>query len=134
MTGAELAARVTAARAARGDFERQKQDTPMRLGSGPAWQVWAERLSAELGGLLDALTLPASDSAATGINLDGSATLSPADVLVVIGAVRDGIAFRGSIVGRCRRCGPGIPCESHQGDSADLGLYQGLAYRLGDDR
>ncbi len=55
MSAAELAARVTAARAAAGDFGREVDDYTERDGSRPDWQAWAFRLQLELSQLLGEL-------------------------------------------------------------------------------
>jgi hypothetical protein len=55
MTGPELAARITAARAALGDFRHEAQTYIDQDRPAPHWQEWAFRLGGELGALLEAL-------------------------------------------------------------------------------
>lgn len=54
MSGAELAARITAAQAALGDFRRFEAEAARE---GPAswadWAMWAGRLAAALGSVLE---------------------------------------------------------------------------------
>lgn len=64
MSGAELAARITAAAAAHGDFERETHEYALQAGPEPRWPVWAPRLSTVLGALLDELGTPAGTGTA----------------------------------------------------------------------
>jgi len=53
VTGAELAARRTAASALRADFKRESYAYAMENGPVPDWVTWAQRLSLALAGLLE---------------------------------------------------------------------------------
>lgn len=61
----ELAARLTAAGAVLGDFQREGLDA-LAPGPEPDWASWAHRLGAELRGLLDVLGHAADADAGTG--------------------------------------------------------------------
>ena len=75
------------------------------------WQSWAAELAAQVRWLLEAT--PASAAAPA-----GQATLSPADVLTVLGALRDGARWN----------------DYPPGDPAAAARYRSLARSLGDDR
>lgn len=116
MSAPELA-EVTAARAYLADYRRQVRED---YGRGPLpWQELAMRLAQHLGYVLDALSAqmprPRADGSvgATCVLLDGSAMLSPADLLAVLGALR-------------------VAAEA--GDTADRYAYLACARALGDDR
>lgn len=70
MTGAEFGARITAARALRGDFEHETREYTLQGSREPHWAAWAPRLSTALGALLDELGAPADGAAAPGNPLD----------------------------------------------------------------
>jgi hypothetical protein len=71
---------------------------------------------------------------ATGVAPDGSATLSPAGLLVALGALADGVALHGARIGRCPACSPGRVCDRYEDSAAALASYRSLARALGDDR
>ena len=53
MTGAELAARITAAAAVLGDFRRAEVADADWNGQAMPWATWADRLASMLGAVLD---------------------------------------------------------------------------------
>ncbi len=123
MTGAEMAARMTSARAVLSDFERA---TGVGVGWRD-WQVWAQRLGQHLQFVLDAprgLRVARVDGsqAASRARVDDSALLSPADLQIVLGALSDAAEYRGHSHG------------SRDRYRAQATAYRALAYRLGDDR
>ncbi|HWG62539.1 MAG TPA: hypothetical protein VG253_12575 [Streptosporangiaceae bacterium] len=80
MSGAELAARVTAAAAVLADYQREAAAADV---AGRA--MWGARLADTLGYLLAGLAQPAS----AGVLPDGSAWLTAADVGTVLGALHE---------------------------------------------
>jgi len=119
VSGAELAARITAASAARADFERQRRAFARGDGPRPEWADWAVRLSATVGQLVACLADPAARSAgSTGVGPDGWAAVAPADLGVVAGALYDAAACH----------------DRHGGDPAAVAAYRRLGRALGDDR
>lgn len=119
MTGADLAARITAAAAVRADFERERQAFATGAGPRPEWADWAVRLSATAGQLLavvdDAATMA---PAATGLSPDGSAVVAAADVPVVTGALADAVMCH----------------DAHGDDRAVIPAYRRVGHALGDER
>jgi len=75
----------------------------------------------------------------TAVQRDGSAVLAPADLLDVLGALADAIAYRAERAGAycldcaCRERETG-PCEFHADDLAQAAAYRAAAERLGDYR
>jgi hypothetical protein len=120
----EVRARRTLAAVIFADFTREAQ------GSAKVdWLVWANRLGHALGGLLAALdaadapaggreAFAAAAFASSGVAPDGSARLSPGDLLTVLGALEDGAEWAGAVA--CR--------------GEDAAAYRALARSLGDDR
>ena len=116
---AELDARRVAAAAVLADFAAEDAKAAHGPFGGTDWAAWAFRLAAELGsvlGQLDAGQAPAARvaPAATGVLLDGSAWLTHADMLTVLGALHEA-------AGATRQ--PGMASQ-----------YAAVAWRLGDDR
>jgi len=116
---AELDARRVAAAAVLADFAAEDAKAGHGPFGGTDWAAWAYRLAAELGsvlGQLDAEQAPAARvaPAATGVLLDGSAWLTHADMLTVLGALHEA-------AGATRQ--PGMASQ-----------YAAVAWRLGDDR
>ena len=121
MSGAELAARITAARAALGDFRQAGLDALADPSPKwePDWASWAHRLAAELRGLLDR---PAA-----------AAALDAAALSIVFGALDDAAAYREHRGGaECSRCDahPAGLCEDHGEDMARAAGYRALAREL----
>jgi hypothetical protein len=115
--GAELAARRTAAAAARGDFEREWHNYSMQGGAEPAWQVWAQRLSESVASLLDA---PAE------------ARLALHQPVVLVQALADAIEYRtpGADCADCDASPAGL-CQDHAEDLDKTDAYLALARVLG---
>lgn len=65
---------------------------------------------------------------------DGSMTISPDDAPLVLAALAHAIAYLGTRIGTCRRCGPGVPCSGHGRDYAQANAYRSLGRSLGDGR
>jgi hypothetical protein len=115
---AELDARRTAAAAAVADYRWE-----VRHHSGsPDYAVWADRLAAAAESLLSGQ--PAAPRrridgsiAASGVLPDGSASISRADLVIVLSALSDAAHFRHA-----------------RGNTDDAVTYQALSFRLGDDR
>lgn len=122
MTGAEAAARRTAATAVLADFRRELDTAPS---SSPPGREWMLRLAEALSSLLEA------PAVATGLLADGSAIVAPADLPSVLAALSDAIARKGPAIGRCPACRPGRPCPVHQGDAAHVAAWKAIATRLG---
>ena len=124
MSGAELAARITAASAARADFERQRRAFARGDGPRPEWADWAVRLSATVGQLVAWLADPASRPAgSTGVGPDGWAAVAPADLGVVVGALYDAAACHDGHGGDRAAAAGGTP-QTRRGArrGGDLGL------------
>jgi hypothetical protein len=116
VSGAELAARITAAAAALGDFRRAEAADATWEGPAAPWATWAGRLAAELGSVLD-----------------GQAPALDAGQLVTLGQVLgDAIAHR-EPCGSCVDCddSPAGLCEDHAEDLDRCDAYGLLAKALG---
>ncbi len=118
MTGEELAARVTSARAALGDFRREGLDA-LASGPEPDWASWAHRLAAQLAWLwlVDALAV----------------TLDAAQLETVLDALDDAVELRHGIGGReCADCDahPAGLCEDHAADLGRADRYAATARQL----
>lgn len=125
----EVAARRTLAAVILTDFDRESAEFSA---GGPVldWLRWAHSLASALRGLLQALAeadVPpggreafqaAAIGAGSGVAPDGSARLSPADLLVVLGAL-DLAAAWGARTGE---------------RAADIAAYRRVSRALGDDR
>lgn len=105
MSGAELAARITAARAVRGDFEHETHEYAQGYGGVPRWAFWAPRLSAGLGALLDELGAPAAGPVA------------PVNPLDVPGRLEDHLGTLGLAL--ARRTWPGDGGKAAAADAVD---------------
>jgi hypothetical protein len=108
-TPAELAARLTLARAIAADYARQARGEGQDV--RPDWYSWAARLHTALVGILAALEALASGPGITG------APIALADVGTVRAALIDGAAYRQDI-----------------GDYSQAGAYRRVSRSLGDDR
>jgi len=143
-TGAELAARRTAAAAALTDFHRW-----IRGETIPGdWQTWAARLAAEVGSLLEQMgagDAVAANGHVTRINplpgshvrVDGVAEIIPEDVGTVLGTLSDAAGFLEERGGHwCEDClaHPAGVCEDHGQDLDYATRYRALGRALGDDR
>jgi hypothetical protein len=124
----EVAARRVLAASVLADFDREASDFAAG-GRVPDWLMWSHRLGSALGGVLGALSaaepppggreaFQAAAIASSGVAPDGSARLSPADLLVVLGALDDAVSWA-TIVG---------------GREADTVAYRRVSRALGDDR
>jgi hypothetical protein len=147
-TGAELAARRTAATAVLADFGRYDRGEVSNAGGIFDWSTAAHRLAAELRSLLE--QLGAEDAAranghVTRINplpgshvrVDGVAEIIPEDVGTVLGALSDAAGFLEERGGQwCEDCNthPAGVCEDHGQDLEYSGRYRSLGRALGDDR
>lgn len=124
----EVGARRVLASAVLGDFTREAQAFADG-GQVPDWLAWSHRMAQALGGLLNALQAAqvppggreafqaAATGAGSGVAPDGSGRLSPADLLVVLGALEDGAAWARIVGGR----------------DEDAAAYRALSQALGDD-
>jgi hypothetical protein len=124
----EVGARRTLAGVVLTDFDRESADFSAG-GRVPDWLAWSHRLAQALGGLLAALeraevppggreAFQAAAVASSGMAPDGSARLSPADALIVLGAL-DLAAAWGARAGE---------------RAADLAAFRRVSLALGDDR
>jgi hypothetical protein len=113
-SAAELAARRTAAAAVLADFRTDLASAP--LTSPPPMTTWALRLASVLGDVL-AATTPIIAPAASHVRADRSAYLTPADLMTMLGALDDAVAWR-----------------EHIGLHTKVPSYRALSRRLGDDR
>ena len=114
MSGAELAARITAAAAVLGDY----RSDAARPGDGTDWQSWAYRLASMLGAVLD---------------VAGQAPALTPQQLVVLGqALTDAIEYRtpGADCADCDASAAGL-CEDHAADLDKTDGYLALAHDLG---
>lgn len=119
MMPAELAARITAASAARADFERQRRAFARGDGQPVEWADWAVRLGQLLGQLLEIAAVPAARPAgSTGVGPDGWAAVAPADVPVIARALAEAATCH----------------DRHGGDPSAVPAYRRLGRALGDDR
>jgi hypothetical protein len=132
---AELADRRNAAAAVLADYQREVAAILRTPGIDPEWSLWASRLAAAVCQLLEfADDQGASLRAATFVLPDGSATLSPADLDTVLGALADSAGwheYRASLT--CPDCdvSPDGLCDEHA-QALDLaGIYGSVARRLG---
>jgi hypothetical protein len=124
----EVGARRTLAAVVLADFDRESADFSAG-GPVPDWLAWAHRLAQALSGLLDALAradvppggreaFQAAALASSGVAPDGSARLTPADTLVVLGALDLAAAW-----------------GARAGERADdIAAFRRVARALGDDR
>jgi hypothetical protein len=124
----ETAARRVMAEVVLSGFTREAQAFASG-GPVPDWLAYAHRLAQALRGLLGALEESAPPAgareafqraaiASSGVAPDGSGRLSPADLLLVLGALSDGAAWADTIARR----------------PEDATAYRALSYRLGDDK
>jgi hypothetical protein len=109
----ELAARLTVAQAVSADFTREIRDETWPA-PGPDWLAWSHRLNTALAGLASAIDV------ASAVAPDGSLTLAPRDLPVVLDALADAARYR----------------NDHQPDSSAgvMAEYRRLARALGDGR
>lgn len=108
---AELAARLTLARAITTDFTRVTAE----LKSGTDWLTWAHRINTALASLISALDDSLRITSA--VLPDNSALISSRDMLTVLGALSDAAGHR-----------------AEHGDYVSVTRYRALARALGDDR
>jgi hypothetical protein len=132
---AERDARITAAQAVLIDFRRLVKADALR--TGPQWEHWAGRLAAALGSVLplDAGEIRGSRTA-SGVDA-GTATILPADLPTVLGALDDAATLhRERAEAYCEACvtHPAGACDSHIDDLDQAEAYQALAARLGGQR
>lgn len=103
----EVSARRILARSAVADFTAETQEFA-RGGKTPDWVAHSHRLGLMLGGVLAALdaaepppgareAFHAAAIASSGVAPDGSGRLSPADLLIVLGALSDGAVHAASV-------------------------------------
>jgi hypothetical protein len=128
---AELAARLTMARAVAVDYAREA-----RLGGSngrPDWFAWAARLHTALSGLTSAL-----DAFIGGTGIAGAATFAAADVAVLRRALADAIDYRndgpGGFCPDCEALPASDLCADHAEDAGLAERYETLARSLGADR
>lgn len=118
MTGAELAARITAARAALGDFRCEGLGA-LAAGPGPDWASWAHRLGAGLGALLDELGAP------------GDGPAAPVNPLDVPGRLEDHTGVLGLALARRTWPGDGEARQAATADALDaVDAMLGELYKL----
>lgn len=123
LPGAERAARVTAATAALGDF-RRFEDGSATWGD---WAMWAGRLAAALGSVLEVATAPAGVTAPAAV-----ASLHAAQLATLGQALADAIEYR-QPSGACADCdshAAGL-CTPHGADLDRADDYAALARQLG---
>lgn len=120
MSGAELAARITAARAVAADFGRADDGYLDHGGTRPDYSSWAHRLASALGGLLPMIghAEPQDGQLA---EMAGTRALPPGWQSTMRQALRDAIGYCG-----IKASGPGSGEFLEQ-----IGLYQSLARELG---
>jgi hypothetical protein len=122
-TGAELAARRTAAGAVLADFGRFSSGETVNAAGIADWQTAALRLSAELRSVLDQLAAEPAPPALI---------LSESNGALLGQALADAIAFR-EPAGICPACDvhPAGLCDDHAGDLDTTDAYLALARELG---
>ena len=135
MSGAELAARRTAAAAALEDFHLRVDDHVYRLGAEPSWHDWAFRLAEELSAVLgETFTAPAAsagrpeevawrDGYQAGAAAEAASWLPDLDDVrrrVLGQALADAVAYLPSPV--CARTGDAARAEGYLALGRDLDL------------
>ena len=118
MSGAELAARITAAAAVLGDFRRAEVADADWNGPAMPWATWADRLASMLGAVLD-------------VAGQGPA-LTPQQRDVLGQVLADAVYYRDP-QGICADCddSPSGTCQDHAADLDKTDAYLALARSLG---
>jgi hypothetical protein len=134
MTGAELAARRTAAAAVLANYQREVTASLRTPGTGLEWEIWAGRLASTVGQLLDITGEQAADAELLrGAVLAGNYDLSTEDVALVLDALDVAADYKRDRAANCPDCeaSPSDLCGTCEWRLHVADGYDDLARRIG---